>query len=156
MRRKFAASWILRILKHAGIPCQSLVEVYKSLVRPVLEYPSNVFHTTLTEESSESLERLQRVALKSIYGLDKSYKFCLQESLLPRLDERRQELFEAFAEKMSESPLFAATWFPEKNVSKYDLRRQNKYVEEFAHCEHLQKAPICAMRRLLNDKHKKK
>ena len=110
MRRKFAArSWLLRILKHAGIPNQSLVEVYTSLVQPVLEYPSNVFHTMLTEESSKLLERLQRVALKSIYGLDKSYEFCLDQASILRLDQRRQELFESFTAKMAESPLFAPT-----------------------------------------------
>ena len=75
MRRKFGArSWILRILKHAGIPNQSLVQVYTSLVRPILEYPSNVFHPALSDEMSESLERLQRVAL---FGLSKSYTECL-------------------------------------------------------------------------------
>ena len=57
IRRKFGArSWILRILKHASIPEASLTQVYCSLVRPILEYPSNVFHSALTEELSESLE----------------------------------------------------------------------------------------------------
>ena len=38
IRRKFGArSWILRILKHARIPEDSLIQVYRSLVRPVLE-----------------------------------------------------------------------------------------------------------------------
>ena len=77
--RKFGArAWILRILKHAGIPEASLTQVFCSLIRPILEYPSAAFHTTMSEEMSENIERLQRVTLKSIYGLDKSYSHCLE------------------------------------------------------------------------------
>ena len=153
MQRKFAArSWILRILKHAGIPSESLVQVYCSLARPVLEYPSNAFHSTLTDESSEAFERLQRLALKSIYGLDKSYEHCLEKSGLPRLDHRRAQLFSDFAEKMSLSELFASTWFPLKEKCSYGLRKQEKYAQDFAASDCLKNAPIYAMRRLLNEK----
>ena len=154
MRRKFAARcWILRILKHAGISSRSLVEVYCLLVRPILEYPSNVFHSMLSKDLSESLERLQRIALKSIFGLNRSYESCLEEAAIPGQDSRRGELLESFTVKMSESPLFSATWFPEKEASM--MRRQDKYVQEFANCQRLQDAPIYAMRRLLNEKLKK-
>ena len=151
LRRKFGArSWILRILKHSGIPDQSLVEVYCSLVRPVLEYPSNVFHSSLTDELSESIERLQRVALKSFFGLKVSYEDCLQKAGLDRLDKRRSDLMLDFAKKTAESPLYGPSWFPLKEASSYGLRREQKYVQEFAARERLQKAPIYAMRALLN------
>ena len=151
IRRKFGArSWILRILKHASIPEQSLTQVYCSLVRPILEYPSNVFHSALTEELSESLERLQRIALKSIYGLDKSYAECLKSSGLQTLRERRQTLLLDFAKKAAASPLYGPLWFPLKEKSGYGLRREEKYKQDFAYRERLQKAPIYAMRTLLN------
>ena len=68
-----ARSWVLHILKHAGIADKWLVDIYCSLVRTILEYPARVFYSVLTEEILESLERLQRVALKSIFGLATSY-----------------------------------------------------------------------------------
>ena len=152
MRRKFGArAWILRILKHASIPEKRLVQVYMSLVRPILEYPSNVFHPSLTDELSESLERLQRVALKSIFGLDKSYNECLKLSGLPRLDQRRSDLLLDFAKKNSASPLYGPLWFPPKEKSGYLLRKEEKFKQEFAARERLQKAPIYAMRALLNN-----
>ena len=151
IRRKFGArSWILRILKHASIPEKSLVQVYCSLVRPILEYPACVFHTSLTEEMSESLERLQRIALKSIFGLKTSYEDCLQEAGIPRLKDRRQELLIDFAKKAAASPLYGPTWFPVKEKSSYNLRKEDKYIQEFASRDRLQKAPIYAMRSLLN------
>lgn len=100
MRRKFGArAWVLRILKHAGIPTSSLIDVYRSLVRPILDHPSNLFHSMLTDEMSQALERLRRVALKSIYGLSMSYADCLRESGLQLLSERRSELLLEFAKK---------------------------------------------------------
>ena len=93
LRRKFGArAWILRILKHAMISNNRLVQVYSSLVRPILEYPSNAFHSMLSGEASESLERLHRNALKSIFGLNVSYEDCLERSGLQQLDVRRELL----------------------------------------------------------------
>ena len=70
----------------------------------------------LSGEASEYLERLQRNAVNSIFGLNVSYEDCLERSGLQRLDVRRRELFETFAKKMSESPIFAPTWFPLKKT----------------------------------------
>ena len=119
-------------------------------MRPILEYPAVVFHSTLSEELSETLERLQRVALKSIFGLSKSYAEFLTLSGLPLLSERRAELFLDFAKKTAESPLYGPTWFPPKDKSSYNLRREEPYAQDFALRERLQKAPIYAMRSALN------
>ena len=115
MRRKFGArAWVLRILKHAGIPTSSLIDVYRSLVRPILDHPSNLFHSMLTDEMSQALERLRRVALKSIYGLSMSYADCLRESGLQLLSERRSELLLEFAKKIGHLTPLRITLVPTK------------------------------------------
>ena len=48
-----------------------LVEVYKSMVRLVVEYSSVVYHSLLTEQQSVMIETLQKQALKCIFGLCK-------------------------------------------------------------------------------------
>ena len=101
IRRAYGArAWILRRLTHENISPTKLIEAYCSLVPPVLEYPAVAFHSMLTEEASDSLERLQRLALKSIYGLDRSYADCLEHSGLPTLAARREKLLLDFAVKI--------------------------------------------------------
>lgn len=109
-----------------------------------------VFHSTLSEDLSDAFERLQRVALKSIFDLSKSYTECLALSGLQLLSERRTELFLDFAKKTAESPLYGPVWFPQKEKSTYNLRREETYAQEFVLRERLQKAPIYAMRTALN------
>ena len=75
IRRKYGArAGILRHLKKIGIDAPSLVQIYTSLIRLVFEYSCVAFHTCLTADLSEALERLQRISLKTIFGLEKMYE----------------------------------------------------------------------------------
>ena len=56
----------LRILKRCGIPRSSLVKVYSSLIRPVLEYAVPVWQN-LTQVLACSLENVQKRALHIIF-----------------------------------------------------------------------------------------
>ena len=59
-------------LKRAGIRQTDLVNVYVSVVRPVLEYACPVWHTNLPKYLSDNIEMIQKRALKSIFP-DKGY-----------------------------------------------------------------------------------
>ena len=54
-------------LKRAGIRQTDLVNVYVSVVRPVLEYACPVWHTNLPKYLSDNIEMIQKSALKSIF-----------------------------------------------------------------------------------------
>ena len=57
VRRKCGArSGIIKHLKKLKFDPKTLTSIYCSLIRPVLEYSSNVFHTTLTDKQSEVAE----------------------------------------------------------------------------------------------------
>ena len=104
IRRSYGArSWILRRLVHENIDKKKLIDIYCSLIRPVLEYPAVVFHSMLSDEATDRLERLQRLALKSIYGLDCSYADRLEQSGLQTLAARREALVLDFATRTSQS-----------------------------------------------------
>ena len=151
LRRRYGMrSWITRHLSRAGIGKDKLVEIYKTLIRPVLEYGAVAFHGGMTDLQSESLERLQMAALKNIYGPELSYNKCLDASGLERLSVRRTRLMENFATKAKDNPRFSARWFPIREESRYDLRRREEYREELATTNRLKNSPIFAMRRLLN------
>ena len=57
-------------LQRAGITQKDLVNVYVRVVRPVLEYACLVWHTNLPQYLSDTIEVIQKRALKCILFLD--------------------------------------------------------------------------------------
>lgn len=92
-----ARAWIVRHLKKVGLPDELLVRIYCELIRLIFDYASPAYHSTLTDQQAEELERLQLSTLKTIYGLNTSYADCLRLSGLCTLRERREKLFKDFA-----------------------------------------------------------
>ena len=76
---------------------------------------------------------------------------CLELSGLERLDDRRMKTLRNFAHKTSQNERYSSTWFPLNDETDYNLRHREKYKVSFARQERLRKAPIHAMRRILND-----
>ena len=65
LAKKFRCKmWTLRELRKAGFSEAELLAVYKSAIRPILEFSSVIYHSLLTNEQSEFLETLQYNALK--------------------------------------------------------------------------------------------
>ncbi len=56
--------YMLYQLKRAGIGQHDLVTIYVSVIRPVLEYACPVWHTNLNDQLTESIETVQKRALK--------------------------------------------------------------------------------------------
>ena len=81
--RKFnARAWTVGNLKKLGPPACDLLKIYFSLVRPVIEYAAPAYHSQLTADQSEMLERLHKLTLKVIYGWNYSYETILRLSLI--------------------------------------------------------------------------
>ena len=139
-------------LKRAGIYDKILLEVYKVMLRPLLEYCAPVYNSMLTSEQAENLERQQRRALKIIHGFEHSYEELLEKTGLERLSERRKQACDIFTNKLAESErfgnLFEEIQYPEEMVT---LRKQKRFREEFAKSTRLYNSPLYAMRRLMNN-----
>ena len=79
-------------LKGAGIGQHDLVTIYYvSVIRPVLEYACPVWHTNLNRHLTESIETVQKKALKCIYP-GNEYADILCFTNLQCLKERRDSL----------------------------------------------------------------
>lgn len=91
--RMHESLWVLRHLGRSGFRKDELVTVYKTVIRPILDYCCPVYHSKLTDEQDQQLERLQAQALKSIFG----YKKMREKADLPTLRARRIELVDKFA-----------------------------------------------------------
>ena len=92
-RRRY---WVLRHLNIFGFD-QNELQVYKSVLRPVIEYCSNVYHSMLTQDMLDRIERLQYQALKCVYGYGESYRALREKAQLELLSERRETALGKFA-----------------------------------------------------------
>ena len=78
LAEKFRARlWSLRHLKRSGMSPSDLLFIYLSILRPVLDFAAPTYHSLLTATQTETLEALQRKALKIVYGNDLSYRESL-------------------------------------------------------------------------------
>ena len=82
--------YFLVLLRRAGVSCNDIINFYCTVIRPVLEYCSPIFHHSLPDYLSDDLERVQKRAL-SIIAPDKSYNHCLDSFGLRTLRDRRNE-----------------------------------------------------------------
>ena len=60
--------YILRRLKHHGLPYSDLLTVYLSIVRPLMEYATPVWAGGITKKQEEDIERIQKRACQIILG----------------------------------------------------------------------------------------
>ena len=86
--------YFLRILKNSGLHQHHLRHFYVTVIRPVLEYCSVVWHHGLTKAQAESLEAIQRRALRIIYPVtyDFPYDAALSIAQVASLFDRREQL----------------------------------------------------------------
>ena len=152
LQRKFKSRiWALRHLKRNGFKQSELVRVYKSMIRPLPEYCSPVFHTMISQSDSLELERIQMQALKGIFGWKLSYSVLLEKRGIERLDVRRENGFLELAKKMQQSSCFAH-WFPLRLNRRPELRPTGEKFKVYrAASECYARSPLNVMRRKLND-----
>ena len=150
MRERF---WTLRNLKKSGFSDAELIQVYKTVLRPVAEYGCVAYHSSLTDEQDELLDNLQNQALRCIFGPRISGRKMREMAGIPTLRSRRENLCDKFALKCRNNPKFEH-WFPIKNTrtSLRGVKNKEEYKEEKARCSRLFNSTIFYFRRRLNGK----
>ena len=146
-------TWALERLKKCGLSEKDLVKVYKTSIRSVAEYVSVIWHSMLTDEQSDLLERQQNQALKMISGPKMSARKMRARAGINTLKERRVEACRKFVVTASKSPRFCQ-WFTQRPPSNYERRtgiEYNRVVEKICHSGCCYNSPIYFYRRLLNN-----
>ena len=91
---------LLTKLKYVGVKIEDLIDVYILYIRSLTEYCSVVFHSRLSVEDSDCLERIQKCCLRIILGDNYvSYSAALEMTGLLTLHQRREERCLSFALK---------------------------------------------------------
>ena len=100
VRKSNARMELLRRVASFGTSLDDLRNIYILFVRSQLEQSAVVWHSSLTEQNRNDLERVQKSALKVILGEKyQSYNKALIELNLETLEERRNTLCLKFAQK---------------------------------------------------------
>ena len=131
------------------MPGDDLKKLYCSLIRSLLEYSSITYHSMVTKGQENELEKVQKKALRCMYGYNKSYSELLTEFGLQPLKSRRQTAVLKFASKASENPIYSR-WF-KKNPNHTSQRNPKLFLESLARTNRLYNSPLLAMRHALNN-----
>ena len=142
---------LLRKLVGFGAQKNDLVLIYILFIRSLLEYCSEVWHSSITIEEKDDLERVQKCAMRIILGKNYvSHENSLKELKLEKLVDRRESLCLKFARKCVENPK-TTKWFPKNPPNEHDLRNPNKFLVTHAKTERFKKSSIPYLQNLLND-----
>ena len=96
---KNMSSWILRTFRTRDQT--TMLTLYKSLVRPILEY-SSVLWTPITKGDIQRLEEIQQSFLRKIRGVSRNYGEALKQLNLYSLERRRERYIAIQVWKMIE------------------------------------------------------
>ena len=108
-----------------------------------MEQSATVWHSSLTQENKEDLERVQKSAFKVILRENfQGYRKALKTLDLESLDERRKNLCLNFALKCTKNKK-VQNLFP-KNLKTHEMATRNteKYHVNHAHTERLRKSAV--------------
>ena len=116
----------------------------------MLEYACVVWHSSISSEECNNIERVQKTALRIILKSDyDNYPSALRLVCLSTLKERRKKLSLSFAKKCLQSDSHVDL-FPQV-VKSVNTRPHERYFVTPARTERLAKSTIPYLQRLLNE-----
>ena len=134
---------LLRKVAEFGTPQEDLKTIFILFVRSLLEQSATVWHSSLSQENIDDLERVQKSACKVI--LQEKYRGY------KTLAERRTSLCLSFALKCTRHKK-VSNMFPKNNkMHQMETRNPEIYKVQHANTERLQKSPVIYMQKLLNE-----
>ena len=81
--------YFIKQLRRAGLSSDHLLQYYKTVIRPVVEYACPLWHSSVSAEQSRSLESIQRRALRIITPVITTRKDACLEFNIQTLNDRR-------------------------------------------------------------------
>ena len=143
---------LLRKVASFGTPPEDLKIIYVLFIRSILEQSATVWHSSLTVENVNDLERVQKSAIKVILQEKfKGYQNGLAMLDLEDLKTRRENLCLEFAKKCVKSKQLCHM-FPKNTKShKMNTRKNEVYEVQHANTGRLKNSAIIYMQNLLNE-----
>ena len=157
IKKAYARMELLRKLSGFGAPISDLKLVYISFVRSVCEQSSSVWHSGLTLQNEEDIERIQKVALKIILKEKyKDYQNALNVLDLQNLKERREYLCLDLAKKCLRNDKMKHLFPPNNKNHQMKTRKAEHFKVFHDHTERLKNSAMIYMQNQLNKEGKRK
>ena len=144
--------YMLRLLKKHCLPFHDLLVIYKSYLRPILEYGAPIWNGGLTGKHDESLEKIQKRALRIIQGANffTNYDEAMHSSQLTTLRQRREDLCVNFIEKTFNKTYQFKDFLQPPTSNGMNLRHTKKVVEIKCRTNRMKNSAIPYLVKLLN------
>ena len=144
---------LLRRIASFSAPIRDLVQIYITYIWSILKQSCVIWHSTLTQEDCDSLERVQKNALRNI--LKESYiryENSLNIVQLESLFKRREKLLYSFGKKST--VIKQAKHLFKRKVTLYPMNTRNieKYEVIHANNNPLRNSTVPYIQHLLNKK----
>ena len=154
IKKAYSRMQLLRKIVSFNVSMDDLKHIYIICVRSLLEQSCNVWHSMLTQENRDNLERVQKSALKIILDQQfKNYENALNILDLDTLEERRDKLCLSSAIKSTKNEKMKSFFILNNKNHQMNTRNKEKYIVNFAN--RFQNSPILYMQRKLNEHLKK-
>jgi hypothetical protein len=142
---------LLRKLSEFGAPREDLKIIYILYIRSVLEQNCTVWHSSLTQENIEDLERVQKSAIKIILKSKyNNYEKSLDILELENLKDRRESLNLSFIQTSIKNNTLSDLFPLNQKYHKMNTRHVEKYKVIHCNTERLKKSTIPHMQQMLN------
>ena len=150
VKKAFARFVILHKISEYGASNSDMVTIHKSYIRSILEQSCTFWHSSLTIEDLEDIERVQKCAVKVILKQNyNTYEEALETLMLAKLSDRREKLCLKFAKNCAKNPL-TSDLFPKASLERPRTRKQEKYIVTYANTDRLKDSAVPYLQRLLN------
>ena len=152
VRKGNARMQLLRKVSSFCTDYEELKNIYILYVRSILEQSATVWHSSLTDENKNDLERVQKTALKVILGDSyMSYENALKILDIETLNDRRIDLCLNFARKSSKHPKMKWMFPLNDKTHQMGTRKPEKYKVQHANTDRLKDSALIFMQNLLNE-----
>ena len=151
VKKAYARMRLLHKLAEFNVPATDSILIYILYIRSICEQSCSVWYSSLTQENSDDLERVQKVALK-VFFLKWIYFFwklikSVKLTYLETLSIRREELCSNFSKKCLKNDQMKGL-FTENKIG-IKSRFPEKYHVILANTERFRKSSIVYLQRLL-------
>ena len=156
-KKAYSRLELLKKLSSFQAPTKDMKQIYVAYIRSLLEQSCTVWHSSLTVESQEDLERVQKVAFKIILKDSyRSYENAQRILDLETLKERRTFLCLEFAKKWLKNDKIKSFFPPNARTHTMGPRSQEHFKVNFALTDRLKNGPINCMQNILNTEVKRR
>ena len=144
---------LIRQILSFGATNAEMVHFWIVFCRSLLEQASVVWHTSLSKENTDDLERTQKsfakLVLKNQYN---TYEDALEKLNLDTLADRRKKISLKFAQDGIKFDTFNDLLKKKEKNLQCETRYQNEFEIQFANTERLKKSSVIYLQNLLNEK----